>query len=303
MSSSLHHEPFLSLSCNKLDANDFGNMWTGFSKCKSYRDHGQQRLEYMSWRLWYCRQGNDRIDNNIKQIITSLLLSPAFPVHDAYSHEVPQAAQNCFQSTIQHHASINNKQQQQQHQHASSPILEPPTTTTTTTLSRSSSFCKVKDNTPSLTNSIIHTRTAVQEQEQEEEQDDDDDLDDDYEEDEDYYLSDDDDIYEDEQDDLDDINYQFVRDFTKTQPRPLIPRRSLLSDLLQRVSSPPSLLSNSSSSFTSNSTTTQHSIILDDDFNSTHHKHNNNTTASPNNSILTTHPHNEQRWKQSFRGW
>ncbi|KAG2228690.1 hypothetical protein INT48_001723, partial [Thamnidium elegans] len=115
MSSSLRYEPFLSLSCNKLDANDLGNMWT----------------EYMSWRLWYCRQQNDRIDNNIKQIITSLLLSPAFPVHDAYSHEVPQAAQNCFQSTIQHHASINNKQQ-----HAS-PILEPPTTT-----SSRSSFCK-----------------------------------------------------------------------------------------------------------------------------------------------------------------
>ncbi|KAI8080929.1 hypothetical protein BDF21DRAFT_398617 [Thamnidium elegans] len=289
MSSSLRYEPFLSLSCNKLDANDLGNMWTVFSKCKSYINHGQ-RLEYMSWRLWYCRQQNDRIDNNIKQIITSLLLSPAFPVHDAYSHEVPQAAQNCFQSTIQHHASINNKQQ-----HAS-PILEPPTTT-----SSRSSFCKVKDNTPSLTNSIIHTRVEEYKQDDDNE---DDDLDDEEEEDEeDYYLSDDDDIYEDEQDDLDDINYQFVRDFTKTQPRPFTPRRSLLSDLLQRVSSPPSLLSNSSSSFTSNSTTTQHSIILDDDFN---HKHNNNTTASPNNSILTTknsNNNNEIRWKQSFHGW
>ncbi|GAA5806972.1 hypothetical protein MFLAVUS_000321 [Mucor flavus] len=285
MSSSLNHEPFLSLSCNKLDANDFGNIWAGFSKCKSFIDHGK-RLEYMSWRLWYCRQQNDRIDNNIKQIITSLLLSPAFPVHDAYSHEVSQAAQNCFQSTIQHHASINKQQQQQQQQLHASPTLEPPTI-----LSRSSSFCKVKDNTPSLTNSILHTRVVVPEQKQEQDEEEDD-LDD-YEEDEDYYLSDDDDIYE---EDLDDINYQFVRDFTKTQPRPLIPRRSLLSDLLQRVSSPPSLLSNSSSSFTSNSTTTQHSIILDDEFN---HKH--NTTASPNNSILTTH--NEQRWKQSFRGW
>lgn len=201
-----------------------------FNKCKSFIENGQ-RLEYMSWRLWH-RQQHDRIDNNIKQIITSLILSPATLVHDAYSHEVPQSTQKCYPSTIHHHAS-------------------------STSLSRSSSFCKVKKD------------IVIQKEEE------------DY---DDYYLSDEDDIYEDdiyEEDDLyDDVNYHFVKDFTKTQPRPATPRRSLLSDLLQRA---PSLLSNSSCSFTSNnSTTTQNSIIIDNESNN---KHNNN------------------EWRESFHGW
>ncbi|KAG2213547.1 uncharacterized protein EV154DRAFT_530420 [Mucor mucedo] len=106
----------------------------------------------------------------------------------------------------------------------------------------------------------------------------------DEEDDDDYYLSDED-IYEDDDDEdlyQDDVNYHFVKDFTKTQPRPATPRRSLLSDLLQRA---PSLLSNSSCSFTSNnSSTTQSSILLDD----THQKNTN---------------HHTTEWRESFHGW
>lgn len=220
----------------------------------------------MSWRLWYCRQHqHDRIDNNI--ITSLLLLSPAFMVHDAYSHEVPQLAQNHSEPTTTH-----QQQQQQQQQ----PILEPIN-------HHSRSF--IQQNTPSLT----HTDQIDLNDEEYDDEDEDD-----------YYLSDEEeeDLYEeDEQDDLDDTNYHFIKDFTKTQPRPATPRRSLLSDLLQRVSSPPSLLSNSSSSFTSHSTT-QHSILLDEeqqeeeeeeeDFNSTRKYH---TTT-----LLTTN-------NESFHGW
>ncbi|KAI9357866.1 hypothetical protein BD770DRAFT_388539 [Pilaira anomala] len=283
MSLSFHHEAFLSY--NKLDTNDINSMWTAFSKCKSYIHHGQ-RLEYMSWRLWYCRQHqqHDRIDNNIKQIITSLLLSPAFMVHDAYSHEVPQLAQTHSEpiTTHQQHQHQQQQQQQPQPQQPQQPTLEP---------IHARSF--IQQNTPSLT----HTdQIDLNEEEEEEDEEDDDD--------DDYYLSDD--IYEeeDEQDDLEDTNYHFIKDFTKTQPRPATPRRSLLSDLLQRVSSPPSLLSNSSSSFTSHSTT-QHSILLDDDdeveededdFNSTLKHHTTNNTT-----LLTTN--HELKWRESFHGW
>lgn len=123
-----------------------------------------------------------------------------------------------------------------------------------TSLSRSSSFCK--------TDALL-----------------------DEEDEDDYYLSDED-IYEDDEDDLyqDDVNYHFVKDFTKTQPRPATPRRSLLSDLLQRA---PSLLSNSSCSFTSTASS-QASLVEDSSLNN-HQKINNNNTTT--------------EWSESFHGW
>ena len=241
----------------------------------------------MSWRLWH-QQKKNKVDNNI----ASLLLSPATSfVHDAYSHEVSQSTQKCYESTIQHHASSSNQQQQEKD---------------ASLLSRSSSFCKV-----------VYQDTKLDVKQLQNEEEDEDDEDDD-----DYYLSEDD-IYEDdeEEDYCNEINYHFVQDFKKTQPRPATPKRSLLSDLLQRVSSPPSLLSNSSCSFASNSTSTHHSSILLDDYNN--NNNNNNTkhssittttklpvhlTTTATTTIATNKNHandiqHDVKWRESFHGW
>lgn len=252
--------------CNHLDrhiveSNDLGTLWTAFHKCKSYIEQGQ-RLEYMSWRLWHQEKKQHRIDNNIKQMITSLLLSPAATcsVHDAYSHEVPQSPQKCYESTIHCHASNNNKQDD---------------------------ACKVVD-----LPIIIEAKAA---KEEEEAANDVDDEDEDYD-DDDYYLSDEEDEDDDVIVDTDDMNYHFVRDFKKTQPRPATPRRSLLSDLFQRASPPPpSLLSNSSSSFTSHSTTTtieeqqQQEKIPEQQKQQQQQQH--------------QQPLQQMKWRESFHGW
>lgn len=292
--------------CNHLDrhiveSNDLGTLWTGFvtffflfffdifpktynkilafHKCKSYIEQGQ-RLEYMSWRLWHQEKKQHRIDNNIKQMITSLLLSPAATcsVHDAYSHEVPQSPQKCYESTIHCHASNNNKQDD---------------------------ACNVVVDLP-----IIDDAKAVKKEKEQEaairdvdDVEDDDDVDDEDYDDDDYYLSDEE---EDEDDivDTDDMNYHFVRDFKKTQPRPATPRRSLLSDLFQRASPPPpSLLSNSSSSFTSHSTTTtieeqqQQEKIPEQQQQQKHHQHQQQLQHQQQQQLQ------QMKWRESFHGW
>lgn len=245
------------------------NSILAFSKCKSFIENGQ-RLENMSWRLWqfnHSRKPTNKIGNTtIKRFITGVLLSPADTVHDAYSHEVPQQIES-------------GKEQFEQRP---------------TEMSRTSSFCMVPASVNHVTNEPTAVKEAVMIPQQrqppkqhtnqfviitdDEEEDDDDD---------DYYLSDEDDDYK------QDINYHFVNDFKKTQPRPTTPRRSLLSDLFGRASSPPSLLSNSASSFTSTTT----SIILDDDTHQ-HLSHIALTKQKPSTSDPS-----ELRWRESFHGW
>jgi hypothetical protein len=218
----------------------------------------------MSWRLWqfnHSRKPTNKIDNSaIKRFITAVLLSPADTVHDAYSHEVPQQIE-----------SVKEEFEQRP---------------TSTEMSRTSSFCMVPTTVSSET--IVEKEPIISEQHQKKQfiviTDDDEEEDEDEEED-DYYLSDEDDDYE------QDINYHFVNDFKKTQPRPTTPRRSLLSDLFGRVSSPPSLLSNSTSSFTSTTT----SIILDNNEHSSH-------IALTREKPSTSDP-SEIRWRESFHGW
>ncbi|KAI8090263.1 uncharacterized protein B0P05DRAFT_584478 [Gilbertella persicaria] len=135
----------------------------------------------------------------------------------------------------------------------------------------------------------------IEEDEEEEDEDDDDD---------DYYpseddLYDDEDYEEQEKEQVNDISYHFV----KTQPRPTTPRRSLLSDLLGRVSSPPSLLSNSTSSFTSTNTIedqqqSQQQQQQQQQQQETFHK--TNLTLS---ILQKDSQQNEIRWRESFHGW
>ncbi|KAL9542143.1 hypothetical protein MBANPS3_008757 [Mucor bainieri] len=300
---------FLSVSCGNLDSseNQLATMWGAFTKCKPYIENGT-RLENMSWRLWqYQRQPTNYIDNTtIKRFITSVLLSPV-NVHDAYSHEVAQPIQKCC------------------------------TPTTTTAMapaepkSATSSFVVVDEKVKA---------DDMQAKEQPDEQHDDDDdayEDDEYEDDEDYYLSDDlyddedDDLYDDDQeeenDHVDDVKAsrikeesQFNHDFRKMQPRPTTPRRSLLSDLLGRVSSPPSLLSNSTCSFTTNnsltedesssassssSASTSSSTTTTNTTNTTKYtsKIALNTQHHPFTTTNTTNDLSEIRWRESFHGW
>jgi hypothetical protein len=241
------------------------HFFLAFNKCKSFIENGQ-RLENMSWRLWqfnHSRKSTNKIDNStIKRFITAVLLSPADTVHDAYSHEVPQQIRSAKE--------------------------ERPTE-----MSRTSSFCMVPVAT--TVDHVPNESTKVQQSEQLQKQfvvvTDDDDEDEDEDED-DYYLSDEDE--EEEEDDDYEQNINFVNDFKKTQPRPTTPRRSLLSDLFGRVSSPPSLLSNSTSSFTS---TTSTSITLDDEA----HQHSSHI-ALTKQKPSTSDP-SEIRWRESFHGW
>ncbi|GAN11124.1 hypothetical protein MAM1_0478c10681 [Mucor ambiguus] len=298
---------FLSVSCSNLDfsENQLATMWGAFTKCKPYIENGT-RLENMSWRLWqYQRQPTNYIDNTtIKRFITSVLLSPV-NVHDAYSHEVAQPAQKCY------------------------------TPTTTTTMapaelkSATSSFIVVDEKVKT---------DDMQAKEQQDEQHDDAYEDDEYEDDEDYYLSDDlyddedDDLYDDDQEDdhVDDVKAsqikeesQFNHDFKKMQPRPTTPRRSLLSDLLGRVSSPPSLLSNSTCSFTTNnsltedesssassssSASTSSSTTTNNTANATKYNTSHTSKIALNTqhqpfTTNTAHDLSEIRWRESFHGW
>lgn len=309
---------FLSVSCSNLDSseNQLATMWGAFTKCKPYIENGT-RLENMSWRLWqYQRQPTNYIDNTtIKRFITSVLLSPV-NVHDAYSHEVAQPTQKCY------------------------------TPTTTTTMapaepkSATSSFIVVNEK-------VKADDLQTKEQQHDDDDDDNDDNDayedDEYEDDEDYYLSDD--LYDDEDDDLydddeeqeegdhtDDVKAnpsqikeenQFNHDFKKTQPRPTTPRRSLLSDLLGRVSSPPSLLSNSTCSFTTNnsltedesssassssSASTSSSTTTNNTTNTTKYNTNHSSKIALNTqhhpfTTNTTNDLSEIRWRESFHGW
>ncbi|KAL7313853.1 hypothetical protein PS15m_007540 [Mucor circinelloides] len=296
---------FLSVSCSNLNSSQdqLATMWSAFTKCKPFIENGT-RLENMSWRLWqYQRQPTNYIDNTtIKRFITSVLLSPV-NVHDAYSHEVPQPAQKCY------------------------------TPTTTTAMapepkSATSSFIVVDD------------KAKADDLEAKEEQDDE--YDDEYEDDEDYYLSDD--LYDDDDDDLyeeeeeeDDRDHdvkanpsqtkkesQFNHDFRKMQPRPTTPRRSLLSDLLGRVSSPPSLLSNSTCSFTTNNSMTEDesssasssssastsssTTTTTNTTNTTKHNTNHTSKIALNTqhhpfTTNTTNDLSEIRWRESFHGW
>ncbi|KAL0140917.1 hypothetical protein V8B55DRAFT_1511522 [Mucor lusitanicus] len=300
MAQQAQQHSFLSVSCSNLESseNQLATLWGAFTKCKPYIENGT-RLENMSWRLWqYQRQPTNYIDNTtIKRFITSVLLSPV-NVHDAYSHEVAQPAQKCY------------------------------TPTTTTTMapaepkSATFSFIVVDDK--------VNKADDLQAKEPH------DDDDDEYEDDEDYYLSDDlydDDLYdeddqEEEHDHVDDVKAnpsqirkesQFNHDFRKMQPRPTTPRRSLLSDLLGRVSSPPSLLSNSTCSFTTNSSLTEDesssSASSSSSSASTSSSTTTNTTKYNTNhssKIASTTQHHpfttntdpsEIRWRESFHGW
>ena len=251
----------------------------------------------MSWRLWqYERQPTNYIDNRtIKRLITSVLLSPV-NVHDAYLHEVPQPTKKCYEPTT-------------------APIPEPKST--------ASSFI------------IVDKKTKIDDKEKqfEEYQDED-------ENDEDHYLSDDlydddDDLYDDDDEEEEEDGEQaekeklqakeesqFIHDFKKTQPRPTTPRRSLLSDLLGRVSSlPPSLLSNSTCSFTttnsliedessssSSSSSTTSSASTSTSTTANQNKHNTskialNSHPFTNNTNITTNELSEVRWRESFHGW
>ncbi|KAK4510759.1 uncharacterized protein ATC70_005192 [Mucor velutinosus] len=302
---------FLSVSCSNLDSseNQLATMWGAFAKCKPFIENGT-RLENMSWRLWqYQRQPTNYIDNTtIKRFITSVLLSPV-SVHDAYSHEVAQHTQKCY------------------------------TPTTTTTMapaeleSATSSFIVVDDKAKA---DDMPAKEQQDEQHGDDDDDDNDDTyeDDEYEDDEDYYLSDD--LYDDEDDDLYEDDHvdnvkanpsqikeesQFNHDFKKMQPRPTTPRRSLLSDLLGRVSSPPSLLSNSTCSFTTNNSLTEDessSASSSSSASTSSSTTTNNTTTKyttnhPSKIALNTQHHpftnnttndlSEIRWRESFHGW
>ncbi|OBZ85020.1 hypothetical protein A0J61_06925 [Choanephora cucurbitarum] len=257
----------LSVSCKDLDsigqADKLATLWIAFNKSKNYIENGQ-RLENMSWRLWqYQRQPTNKIDNStIKRFITSVLLSPA-AVHDADSHEVAQ--EKCYDDEGNKELSCSSSIIIVDHKYQpATASLSPP-----------------QDNQTTTRNNIIITED---------------------EEDEDYYLSDDDlyDEDDEEEEQLSDINTNFVRDFQKTQPRPTTPRRSLLSDLFSRVSSPPSLLSNSTSSFTS--TNTNNSSMEDHQHAQQHSSFSKNHAAL---SILRENDStpNETRWRESFHGW
>ncbi|CEP17353.1 hypothetical protein [Parasitella parasitica] len=289
-------QSFLSLSCSNLNSseNQLGTMWGAFNKCKPFIENGT-RLENISWRLWqYQRQPTNKIDNTtIKRFITSVLLSPA-NVHDAYSHEVPQPrTQKCYEPTT------------------IMPPHEPKSAT--------SSFIVLDANKPERKPDAKNNE-------------------DDYEDDEDYYLSDDlyddddEDLYDDDDEDEQDVanqhkqqqqqqqrakeESQFINDFKKTQPRPTTPRRSLLSDLLGRVSPPPSLLSNSTCSFT-----TANSLMEDESSSASSSSSTASTTSSnenKNTSKIALNPHpfvnttsvsnatndpSQARWRESFHGW
>lgn len=244
----------------------------------------------MSWRLWqYERQPTNYIDNRtIKRLITSVLLSPV-NVHDAYSHEVPQSTKKCY---------------------------EPTTTSIPESKSTTSSFIIIDKKTK-----IDDKEEQVEEYQYEDEEDADHYLSDDL------YDDDDDDLYDDDEEDeqVEKEKFQakeenqFIHDFKKTQPRPTTPRRSLLSDLLGRVSSPPpSLLSNSTCSFTttnsltedesSSSSSSTSSASTSSSTTANQNKHNTskialNSHPFTNNTNITTNELSEVRWRESFHGW
>ncbi|CAO3646275.1 unnamed protein product [Mucor fragilis] len=304
---------FLSVSCSNLESseNQLATMWGAFAKCKPYIENGT-RLENMSWRLWqYQRQPTNYIDNTtIKRFITSVLLSPV-NVHDAYSHEVAQPTQKCY---------------------------TPTTTMAPAELESATSSFIVVDETAKADD--------MQAKEQQNEARSNDEAayeDDEYEDDEDYYLSDDlyddddDDLYDDdeqeEDDHVDDVKAnpphtreesQFNHDFRKMQPRPTTPRRSLLSDLLGRVSPPPSLLTNSTCSFTTNNSLTEDESSSTSSSSSASTSSSTTTTNSTTNTTKyntnhtskialntqhhpfttnTTNDLSEIRWRESFHGW
>jgi hypothetical protein len=126
------------------------------------------------------------------------------------------------------------------------------------------------------------------------------DYDDDYQDDDDYFLSDDD-------DDDDDYFYyhkrknndiDFVNDFKKTQPRPT-PRRSLLSDLIQKqcmISSNPTYCSSS------NIKTFEQDLSqsLRD---SIHRESLSDQEYSQKNAVHTKKRDLQPSWLESFHGW
>ncbi|KAI8875358.1 hypothetical protein K501DRAFT_280449, partial [Backusella circina FSU 941] len=277
-----------------------------FNKCKSYIENGD-RLEYMSWRLWQYQRKNNHCRKEEEKNDNGTLFQPS-AAHDAYPHEVPQPFQKCHPSTIHNHekrlliewtpptdepilslSSYDKTRQQAVTSHCSSRDVIIPCTS-------------LRMITPPLEENQLIEKGDIDNDDVDYE--DDDDFDDDYD-DDDYFLSDDD------YDDDDEVNYSIVvNEFKKTQPRPATPRRSLLSDLLQKQCSPHPSRSPSNQYLSPSSSTTSFEQDLSQSLRDSLHRESWFSSDGEQHitNQVTVHkkPRNdpsESRWLESFHGW
>ncbi|KAL1927010.1 hypothetical protein VTP01DRAFT_5340 [Rhizomucor pusillus] len=250
----IFEQPMLSLSTQSIhriqevDVEDLRAMWSVFTKCKAHLENGE-RLENMSWRLWYHeKQQHQSLASRTSATTTSdyfsyIPLSPSSsttscssstsssikrficslsPGHSAWSHQQKPVEQHKLDNEDACGIAITRSKRSHDDVHRQ--------TWQTPDLSQTN------QQTPA--DPTLSTPDRADDDVDDDEQDDyeDDLLEDEEDDDDDFDLDD----YDDDDDDDDDYDDEFDANdcFEKTPPRPVTPRRSLLSAMLQHNATP-----------------------------------------------------------------
>ncbi|KAI8145217.1 hypothetical protein BJV82DRAFT_655905 [Fennellomyces sp. T-0311] len=214
----IFEQPMLSLSPQSIDrihdVDDLGAMWNVFTKCKAHLENGQ-RLENMSWRLWYHEKQQQSQRQQFDDYFSYIPTTPSLQTCSSSASSVSSHTSSSIKRFI---SLLSPGQDVWSHQ--------PPTAPTTV-----ESHDRQTDTNQQASAEPVHEDQVVDD-------DCDDDLDD---------LDDDDDISLDEEDDLfDDEELLDHADddegcFKKREPAPLPPQPSLLSTMLNRQATTSSL--------------------------------------------------------------